>query len=473
MAVKTFEVKFSDLAKEYSSRFDCDFLDFSIKEKQKNDYSFNDLFDFIQREKVDIENLKTFNYAEIGNVEKTGDVGFVSLNFNNRNELNENYFSKIEKGDILKPELNDILISSVRPNLKKFVFVNKEESDSYFTKAFIHLRPKGINSRVIYYALRSVFLKNLISISRQGKGYPTLKNVDLKYLYFDKDVIEKLKSTQDQAVAKIKPIEDKIKKLKSQIKEPADIINKVFTREFKFDLEEFKKLKKEKNFKISLSKFSNNKDLRCSFKFHNKAGKFVLDFLKSITNKRIKDFLAESIILGAGISPKFYDENGDYYYISMADIKKWYFDEGNAKCVSAQYAEKNNAKEIQKNDIILARSGEGTVGKVALIKKEIKGIFCDFTMRIKLKDYNELFAYYYFRTDFFQYLIEVNKKGLGNNTNIFPSQIQEFPLLDVSLSQQQKIVNEIKTKLNKQEKIRKKIGKEREKIDEIINQCIK
>jgi len=37
-----------------------------------------------------------------------------------------------------------------------------------------------------------------------------------------------------------------------------------------------------------------------------------------------------------------------------------------------------------------------------------------------------------FRAKYFQHLIEINKKGLGTNTNIFPSQIQEFPLIDIS-----------------------------------------
>ena len=41
-------------------------------------------------------------------------------------------------------------------------------------------------------------------------------------------------------------------------------------------------------------------------------------------------------------------------------------------------------------------------------------------------------------------MIESNKKGLGNNTNIFPSQIREFPLPDISISEQEKIVSKLK-----------------------------
>ena len=46
-----------------------------------------------------------------------------------------------------------------------------------------------------------------------------------------------------------------------------------------------------------------------------------------------------------------------------------------------------NPKQCKKNDIILARFGEGTIGKVALIDDdELQGVFADFTMRIRLKD---------------------------------------------------------------------------------------
>ena len=158
----------------------------------------------------------------------------------------------------------------------------------------------------------------------------------------------------------------------------------------------------------------------------------------------------------------------------MATIKNWKFEKENARLVTDKYASDNQNKTVQVNDIILARSGEGTIGKVSIIDdEELNGIFADFTMRIILTDYNPLFAYYYFRTEYFQYLVEINKKGLGNNTNIFPSQIQEFPLLDILPEEQDRIVLEIKTELDAQEKIKAEVVQERNKIDEIIENAIK
>lgn len=112
-------------------------------------------------------------------------------------------------------------------------------------------------------------------------------------------------------------------------------------------------------------------------------------------------------------------------------IKMWAFENIDCKKVSSDYSSINLDKTVRKNDILLARSGKGTIGKVALIEdEEISGVFADFTQRIRLKNFNALCAYYYFRSDFFQYLVYTHKKGLGNNTNIFPSQIREFPMPD-------------------------------------------
>ena len=157
----------------------------------------------------------------------------------------------------------------------------------------------------------------------------------------------------------------------------------------------------------------------------------------------------------------------------MATIKNWKFDSESASTVSKEYSDSKQTKTVRKNDIILARSGEGTIGKVALIDDdELQGVFADFTMRIRLKDYNPEFAYYYFRTTYFQYLIEIYKKGLGNNTNIFPIVVRDFPMLDISLAEQQRIVDEIHAEIAKQDEIKKQIESLRGQIDVLIQDVL-
>nr|MDK7631616.1 hypothetical protein [Globicatella sanguinis] len=120
---------------------------------------------------------------------------------------------------------------------------------------------------------------------------------------------------------------------------------------------------------------------------------------------------------------------------------------------------------------ILRYAGEGGIGKVALVDKEINAIFSDFLIRLKFdkKKYLPEFCYYYMRSFYFQYLIEIHKKGLGNNTNIFPNIINEFPIPDIDLGLQQNIVKEIVQSKENINKIRTEILNLRSEIKLLIN----
>ena len=72
--------RFSSFSSETSVRFDYLFNN-SVSILNRDYYTYKELFDIIEYEKMDISNLETFQYAEIGNVEKTGEVNPESLSF--------------------------------------------------------------------------------------------------------------------------------------------------------------------------------------------------------------------------------------------------------------------------------------------------------------------------------------------------------------------------------------------------------
>ena len=367
---------------------------------------------------------------------------------------------------------DNLLISSIRLAKSPALNFDTLNLDEYvFSNGFyIFAIKSGWDKRFVLYLLRSKRIKGFIDNNiYRGIGISAYRVEDLLKI----EVRNLSIAEQEKALIKIRPFEQAIRTLKAQIKSPQSIIDEVFAREFKFDFAKFNKLKTHMRFSIGLSAFANNPDMRFSTKFHRDAGAFVMEQLSAITNKRIKHYLAEPIVLGASVSPNDYSDDGDYYYISMATIKSWAFDPEGANLLKTAYVNSKQDKTIRKNDILLARSGEGTIGKVALIDDEdIQGVFADFTMRIRLAGYNPLFAYYYFRTTFFQYLVEVYKKGLGNNTNIFPIVIREFPIPDISLEEQQYIVEEIRAEIDKQNNIKTQIIELRSKIDTIIENAL-
>lgn len=465
MGLKTFTIDFAEFSQEtlIRSNYKTAILGIEIKNHfQKSENKFvriKEYFDIISGFA-----FKSADYEQEGlPLIRIGDVGN-NFDENNMVFLPEDYKEDYQRFLLKK---NDIVVSLTGDGKLKSDLIL--EDDKYLLNQRVgSLRAKEDTNILFFY-----YLINYYSLTKKqfywwSNGKTQLNISPFDFLKIKIPLIPKPK--QDQIVAKIEPIEKKIKELKAQITPPQEVINKVFASEFGFNLEKFEELKKIKNYYLDISLASKNKDLRNSVAFHHESVQFVMSELKKITKSKIKHFIDEPIVLGASISPSNFDEKGENYYISMATVKNYCIELDDSQLVSSEYAKSNLNKSVTKYDIIMTRSGVA-IGKFALIDEDVNGIFADFTMRIRLNNYNPYFAYYYFRSEYFQHLIHSNKKGLQNK-NIFPSQIQEFPMIDIPLKAQQKIVDEIKAELDKLEEIKSTIERERNKIDEIIENAI-
>jgi type I restriction enzyme, S subunit len=470
MGVITFKLKLSKLNQDRYLRFDVDYIEFN-KTIRTRDRFLKDYVKNIETGKP----ISKEDYSENG--EPTEFIHLVVRNIKN-GELNlENpIFINEDKGEELKSfkiEKGDIVIA-ISANCGASFYFEDMITDYQLTLSHYLAKFKVnedlINPRLLVYYLNSSTMRKYFKATETGK---TQKNLSKTYLRELPILLPESIIEQNNLLVQIQSIETEIIKLKNLRQKPLDIINKVFGEEFNFDWKVFERLKKQKTYSSNLNEFANNIDCRMGLKFHNLAGKFLHSFLVSKTTKKIKDFIAVPIVLGKSVSPSDYDEDGEFFYIAMSNIKTYAFDPEDCKKVSDNYSSSNLKKTVQKGDILLARSGEGTIGKVALIEDEdLNAIFADFTQRIRLTNYNKLFAYYYFRSEFFQYLVYTHKKGLGNNTNIFPSQIQEFPIPDWDDVKQTETVEKIKTQIDKQNIFDSQIEFKQQEISKIIADAI-
>ena len=476
-------MELAELAKEKTFRNDVDFSNFQNDFNASSYFSFNDLFLIKENNCVDISNFEDdFYYSEIGNVSKDGEVEPVKLNFNERTIEDEDYYKKIEKGDIIKVEENDILISKVRPNLKKYVLIDQSNKDYFYTSAFIHLQPKKLN-KILYYALRTIFYNNLIAISRQGKGYPTLKKDDFQYLKFDKSLVNKL-SQNPQITKQIEQIEQKIKELKSQTQPAQTIINKIFARKFGFDENLYNELgkgmtagtqmaedRKLRVFETDFSELSNSRIVRFSCRFHNPPTKKLMNLLNSIDTLTIKDVVDS---YEKGVQPK-YNLDGEIPVVKIANLKNGFIDFSETEFITQEDFDKfDNNKKLKINDIIICGTGKISLGKIDFLEEEKDTITTVDNIILRLKNnYNSLFFIYFFRCILGYFQIERDYTGATNQIHLYWEQIQNFQIPDIPLDRQQQIVSEIKAELDEQEKVKKTIAEERNKIDEIIENSIR
>ncbi len=473
--------KLSVLASEPSLRADFKYI-VSLPKEEVPFYRFKEIADFVSYSAINLDESETFLYAEIGDVSKNGEVNPVELSFLERNEENENLFKKIEKGDIIKPQKGDILISKIRPYLNKNVLVGEEQI--YYTKAFIQIRPR-INAEIFYFALRTIFYTQLNAVSRQGKGYPTLKEEDLKSIKFSKQVIDSFIEKENEILSEIEPIEAEISRLKNRKLKPLDIINKVFGEEFGFDWEFYKEfgkgmtagtqqsnVKEKLIYQFPFSQIAKSNIFRFSCRFHNPKTQFLNKILFSKPTIKIKNVVSEKV--HRGISPD-YDSNGEIPVVKTAHLKNGYLDISQEEFVKEEFYAKNSRAQIQRNDVLVASTGKVSLGKIDIVETDQNLVIDGHISVIRLNEtkYNPLFLTYFLRSILGTFQIERDYTGSTNQIELYSAEIEYFDIPDFSLAKQAEMVEKIKTQIDAQNLIDQQIEQKQQEISAIIEKAIK
>jgi restriction endonuclease S subunit len=437
MAIKCFEIEFSELAKIQSL-----FLTTRIRSYHSgNEVNLMPFSFFIKDEKFSLGQIKKEDYENCGTYPVI--------------DQGQDYIAGYsdEEGLVYSGKLPVIVFGDHTRIFKYVDFRFIQGADGI---KVIQPNENKVNSKFFYYLLRKVGVADRgynrhFSILKKAK-YPALE-----------------KPIQDQIVAQIEPIEQKIKDLKNQIKKPQEVINQVFAREFGFNMKRFEELSKEKFFHADLTSVIKNQELRFSVKH----SLYSLSLIKILNNGSFLKFgklLLEQPQYGANESGKDYSD-GDVRYLRITDID----DIGKVLDNDVKTAERVETKYLLKNnDFLFARSGN-TVGKSFLYNSEIheKAIFAGYFIKFVFdtSKLEPLFLLYHSKS----FLFEVWKNSVVRTMgqpNINAEEYKTLPIPNIPLLRQRKIVDEIKLELDAQEKIKKQIEAERQKIDAIIEQSI-
>ena len=390
-----------------SRQFTTDFKNIGKQEFIRLDFGYRYFFDiqeanvFSSKNNVRLRNIlksiemKKVAKGELEEPEILVDIGNIERRFNNLISCEEvevigSDKNILQEGDIIIPKLQPQMGNMVL-NLEHKRYVGSSELLEY--KITVENNP-----HFIYYLFTTKkFLSNLAKLE-SGKTHRRVNPADLleiKIPFIPKFI-------QDQIVAKIEPIEKKIKELKSGIKKPEKIIDQVFAREFGFNLEKFEKDKKKRFFETDFLSISKNNLLRLSSHFHHKKLENVEEKLKD------KNFWVpvNSIfkISGGKRIPKgqtFSNEETDYFYLRPNEISVYGVDRDNIPFLSTELYNRLKKYKIVSGELCV--SIVGTIGKVALIntenlriKKENLILSENFIKLTPKKNINNLFYFYYF-----------------------------------------------------------------------------
>lgn len=393
------------------------------------------------------------------------------------------FYKKSDKGKVRD---SDILICKDGALTGKTCFVDFDVFSSKEVMVNEHIYilrgNENINQKFLFYlTTNNLFQSQVKDLAYRKKAQPGLNFDHLRKIKIP--LIPEPK--QDQIVAQIEPIEKRIKELKGQITPAQEIINKVFAREFGFDENLYNKFGKGmtagtqaaqnrtlRTFETDFSEFSRSGILRFSTRFHNIPTKKLMDFLDGIKTLHIKDIVTGSIHRGA--SPE-YNPDGEIPVVKTGHLKNGHIEISQEEFVEQIFYNSLIRSQIKEGDILIASTGKVSLGKVDLVETD-QALVADghiSIVRVDEKKYNRLFFTYFFRSILGYFQIERDFTGATNQIELYADEISNFQILDISLKDQQKIVDEIKAELDKQEEMKQKIGAEKAKIDEIIGKAIR
>lgn len=475
-------IKISSFGQERTLRQDYDYHLYHTKYSDDY-YKFDELFELVEDNNVSIDSLfEPFKYCEIGNADKNGDVAAVTLDFSERNLSEENYYKKIENGDIITVTPDDILIAKVRPNLKKYIRITPDIADIYYTSAFIHIRAKQIPV-IMYYCFRNVFYNDLMAISRQGKGYPTLSEKDLLTLRFRKSHIDRLFKNKDSLTKQILNIENEISSLKQSLSTPQEIIDEVFSKSFEIDTDLRHRMHKGMTFGTQSSTntnlsyftssfdcFSNYNGIRFSVRSHTP----VFDEIINIIKKRGANKIGEITLDIHNGSKPAYSQDEEIAVIKTANISNNGIVVDEAEYVSEKQYKETPKAQIKKDNVLICNIGKCSLGKVDFCNTDDPLFAATETMVIQVdsKKCNPLFLTYYLRSVFGTVQFEREYTGTTNQIHLSPESVRAFIVPSISIPEQNRIVSEIQEKITLQESINTKIHELRQSIDKLILDAI-
>ena len=254
-----------------------------------------------------------------------------------------------------------------------------------------------------------------------------------------------------------------------------EIIDRIIAKRFHFDLKELHSRERELTFMRCNSDLASSLTLRNSCKFLHPHYDLIDAFFAKVPCERLKRHFATSAKLGATLDITEVEEEGFALYVSPAAIRREDTIDLD-KCVrlkKSAYLTLKHRFGLAKSDILIARSGEGTIGKVSVFGLDEPAIFSDFTMRLRLRgSLLPAFAFYYFRSTLFQAQIEREKRGMGNMTNIFPSQVERLLVPDCDLGRQKAIAKEIEIAISEFENASQEALIEQKRIGEAVDKML-
>ena len=472
MPLKQFTINFHELKTDPNIRLWLPFRLPEIKYRYDKLINFLSVYESGSRPKGGINSEEEEEAISLGGeqINTDGSVGLSKIPY-----VSHEFYEKSDKG---KVKNQDILICKDGALTGKTCFV---DYDIFPTKEvmvnehiYILRGNEKINQIFLFYLTTNSLIQSQIkNLAYRKKAQPGLNSDHLKRIKIP--LIPK--PTQDQIVARVEPIENKIKEIKNKITPPQEVINKVFSREFRFDIQKVYSVEQKRYFLVSDALTYRNSRIRSSVRWHKIAP--IQDFLYK-NNPYIKKLGKYIISTKNGWSPSCRESDSSNFVFgvnSITVVSVINYDDLKMSDETRKEIEDYFSKE---GDLFVSRGNTVDLVALASVVKNMPDekdiIFPDLFIRVDVneKELNKMYLAYLFNSIIGRLYFKYAAKGKNQTmVKISSDELNNFYLPIPPLKNQQKIVDEIKAELDEQEEVKKKIEAERNKIDEIIEKAIK
>ncbi|WML26280.1 restriction endonuclease subunit S [Neobacillus sp. OS1-33] len=373
-----------------------------------------------------------------------------------RNPINtpdeEFFYAEIGKVDIVKGKLNPIkmigkdatssrvrrimykdtiIVSTTRPTRKAISLVPAKYDKEICSTGFAVLKPKpGILPEFLFFALRTDISKYQFEKYCSGAGYPAInQEVDLpQILVPNLDLL-----LQKQIISNVRKIQYIALKFEVFAKRALEEARAYFREQIEVEFDpddENNYFHRSGTTKKTLSFYSFPDDLenRLNYLYYNPKLSIVDKLATKYSTTTINEIISEPI--KRGNQPK-YSDDGENKVIKTVDVIDEGIDLEQCLSVDNEFFEDSSEYHVRKGDILLASTGIGSMGKVALYESDTPAMCDGHVSIIRVKeDYDPSFIAHFLRSHFGQVQIEGLFTGSSGQIELQPVDIRKIVIPD-------------------------------------------
>ncbi|MGG2059669.1 hypothetical protein [Priestia megaterium] len=418
-----------------------------INNSPHNFIPLSEAVDFLKdsRNPLDSPNEEFF-YAEIGNVDtikgKLQTIKMVGK------EASSSRIRRVMYKDT-------VLVSTTRPTRKAIALVPAKYDKEICSTGFAVLKPKTeIMPEFLFFALRTDVSKMQFEKFCSGAGYPAINQ--------EKDLPQILIPFLDEAEQKI--LLKKVRKIQYKALK-FEVLAKRAKQEAKSYFEERINVQYDKNDEknyfhksgsekktIAFHFLAEHLENRLNYLFYHPKLNFIENLRAKYSTCSLSEILIEPITRG---TQPIYSEEGNFKVIKTVDVSEEGINLEQCLTVDNEFFESGEDYHVRKGDILIASTGIGSMGKVAIYQSDIPAMCDGHISIIRVKNgYDSSFIAHYLRSHFGQAQIESYFTGSSGQIELQPIDIGKIVIPDntslgIPFSEQIEIAKNMDIKLEK------------------------